>query len=68
MPKTANVYARIEPNVKEQAEKILQELRLNASSAINIFYKKIVLRQGQPFAITLAGVSPLLNTEELLDI
>lgn len=65
MSKTANVYARIEPDVKEQAEKILQELGLNASSAINMFYKQIVLRQGLPFEIRLAGVSPLLNTEDL---
>lgn len=57
MSKIANVYARIEPDVKEQAEKILQELGLNASSAINMFYKQIVLRQGLPFEIRLAGVA-----------
>ena len=39
MAKTANLYARIEPEVKEQAESILSALGIPASSAINMFYK-----------------------------
>lgn len=51
MAKTANVYARIEPELKEKAEKILNGLGLSASSAIDIFYKQIVLNNGIPFAV-----------------
>lgn len=51
MAKTANVYARIEPELKEKAEKILNGLGLSASSAIDIFYTQIVLNNGIPFAI-----------------
>ena len=39
MNKTANLYARIEPDVKEQAESVLETLGISVSSAINMFYK-----------------------------
>ena len=39
--KTANLYARIEPDVKEQAENILSALGIPVSGAINMFYKQI---------------------------
>ena len=35
--KSANLYARIEPDVKEQAESILAALGIPASNAINMF-------------------------------
>jgi len=43
--KTANLYARIEPDVKNQAESILEELGIPASSAITMFYKQIILHR-----------------------
>lgn len=51
--KSANLYARIEPQVKEQAEAILSSLGVSASSAVNMFYKQIVLRRGLPFDVKL---------------
>ena len=53
MNKTANLYARIEPDVKEQAENILETLGISVSSAINMFYKQIILQQGIPFDVKL---------------
>ena len=38
MAKSANLYARIEPDVKEQAEGILEALGISASNAITMFY------------------------------
>jgi len=38
--KTANLYARIDPAVKEQAESILEALGIPSSSAITMFYKQ----------------------------
>lgn len=49
--KSANLYARIEPEVKEQAENILSALGIPASSAINMFYKQIILQRGLPFEV-----------------
>ena len=53
MAKSANLYARIEPDIKEQAEMILAELGIPASNAITMFYKQIILQNGLPFEVTL---------------
>ena len=53
MAKSANLYARIEPSVKNEAEAILAQLGIPASSAINMFYKQIILRGGLPFEVKL---------------
>lgn len=57
--KTANLYARIEPEVKEQAEQILLTLGIPVSSAINIFYKQIILQRGLPFEVKIPETHPL---------
>lgn len=49
MAKSANLYARIEPELKEQAEAILNALGIPASNAITMFYRQIVLHNGLPF-------------------
>ncbi|MGI6110165.1 MAG: type II toxin-antitoxin system RelB/DinJ family antitoxin [Eubacteriaceae bacterium] len=49
--KSANLYARIEPDVKEQAESILSALGIPASNAINMFYRQIILQRGLPFEV-----------------
>ena len=57
--KTANLYARIEPDVKEQAESILSALGIPASNAINMFYKQIILNRGLPFEVKLPEARPV---------
>ncbi len=59
MPKTSNVYIRIEPDVKEQAEDILFALGLSASSAVNMFLKQVILHRGIPFEVKLPRKRPL---------
>jgi len=59
MSKSANLYTRIEPDVKERAEKILSTLGIPASSAINMFYKQIILQRGIPFELKLPKENPL---------
>ena len=59
MAKTANLYARIEPDVKEQAESILTALGIPASNAINMFYKQIILQRGLPFEVKMPEVRPI---------
>ena len=53
MAKTANVLARVEPDVKEEAESILNELGVPASVVINMLYKQIIMTKGIPFSLTL---------------
>lgn len=59
MAKSANLYARIEPDLKEQAESILAALGIPASNAITMFYKQIVLQRGMPFEVKLPAPGPL---------
>ena len=69
MAKSANLYARIEPDLKEQAESILAALGIPASGAITMFYKQIILQKGLPFDVKLPSARPLdittLDEEEL---
>lgn len=51
--KTANVLARVEPEVKEQAEEIMSQLGIPASVVINMLYKQIILQRGIPFSLTI---------------
>lgn len=51
MAKTATARARVEPDVKREAEKILADCGLNASQAINLFYRQVILERGMPFPI-----------------
>lgn len=57
--KSANLYARIEPEVKEQAEGILSALGIPASNAINMFYKQIILQKGLPFEVKIPSARPI---------
>ncbi len=64
MSKTANLYVRIEPDIKEQAEQILSALGITASNAIKMFYKQIILQNGLPFELKLPE-NTVLNFEKL---
>lgn len=56
--KTANIIARVEPEIKEQAELIMEKLGLSASTAINMFYRQIIYRNGMPFSPVLPVAAP----------
>jgi DNA-damage-inducible protein J len=51
--KTAVIHARIDPQVKKQAEEVLKSLGINPTDAINIFYRQITFRRGLPFAVSI---------------
>lgn len=49
--KTANVTARIQPNIKEQAEEILDRLGIPVSVFIDMTYRQVIMRDGVPFSL-----------------
>ena len=53
MSKSAMVRARVEPRLKDSAETIFQDLGLNATQAITMFYKQVELRGGLPFEVAI---------------
>ncbi len=53
MSRTAAVSARVEAEVKEQAEQILGSLGISMSTAIDMFLRQVVMRRGIPFEAAL---------------
>lgn len=61
--KTANVTARIQPNIKEQAEEILERLGIPVSVFIDMAYRQVIMRGGVPFSL---DISDTLATRDSL--
>ncbi len=59
MARTSNVFARVEPEVKEQAERVLEQLGIPMSNAIGLFLRQVVLQRGIPFDVKLAQNKPV---------
>ena len=49
--KTANVNVRVEAEIKEQAEAILERLGVSASAFINMTYRQVIMHRGIPYDI-----------------
>ena len=59
MARTSNIYTRVEPEIKEQAEKILTQLGIPMSNAITIFLRQVVMHKGIPFDMKLPQNIPV---------
>lgn len=51
MVKTATISARIDPEIKNRAERVFRELGITSSQAITLFYRQVELQQGLPFIV-----------------
>ena len=51
MSKTAMIRVRVEPELKEEVEELLEQMGLTATEAINLFYRQISMRKGLPFDV-----------------
>ncbi len=69
MAKTANVYARVDPVVKEKAEVILSELGIHMSVCVEMMLRALVREERLPFEVRVARRKPLsvdeMTQEEL---
>ena len=72
MQRTSSVFARVEPEIKEQAEQVLNQLGIPMSNAIGLFLRQIIIQRGIPFDVRLPARKPVaigamsaaeLNTE-----
>lgn len=59
MAKTSTVFARVEPDVKEQAEMILNNLGLSISNAVDIYLRQIIMKRGLPFDVSMGVNKPV---------
>jgi len=51
MAKTATIQTRVDPEIKRNAQKILNTLNISMSEAISIYLSQITLHKGIPFEI-----------------
>ncbi len=66
MAKTETIRARVEPELKQQAENVLRELGLSATEAITLFYRQVTMHRGLPFEVKIpnaATAEALLQAE-----
>ena len=64
MNKTSTVRARIEPDLKDKAEKVFRKLGLTSTQAITLFYKQVELRNGLPFDVVIPNETTLRTLDE----
>ena len=57
MAQTATVRARVRPALKEDAEGILEELGLSATTVIRMLYEQIVMRHAVPFNVSIPNAA-----------
>lgn len=50
--KSANVTARVQPEIKEQAEAVLDRLGLPVSVLIDTLYRQIIMTGGIPYSLS----------------
>lgn len=60
--KSASVNVRINENIKQHAESILEDLGISRAVAIDLFYRQIILHNGLPFDLKLN--TPPLSTSD----
>lgn len=60
--KDATVSARVEFNVKTEAEDILERLGIPVSVVINSLYRQIIYKHGVPFSLTVPSEPKTLDT------
>jgi addiction module RelB/DinJ family antitoxin len=60
--KTANVTARVHPEIKEQAEEVLAQLGIPVSVLIDSLYRQIIMTHSIPYSFSL----PTLPTRDTM--
>jgi DNA-damage-inducible protein J len=64
MAKTAYLNARIDQNLKAEAETVFEKIGLTSSQAITLFYKQVALQQGLPFQVRVPNSETLTALRE----
>ncbi len=60
---TQMIHARIDQNVKRQAESVFSSLGINTSEAIRMFFAQVAMNQGIPFEVKI----PNKETRKAMD-
>ena len=63
MGQTATLNLRVNPDVKENAERVLAQLGIPMATAIDMYLKQISLVGGIPFSVVLPKTASAVNAE-----
>ena len=63
--KNAYVNVRVDSEVKKEVERILEQLGINTSTAIDLYFNQILLKDGLPFEVKLPGEEVVQRRLEL---
>lgn len=67
--KTANVTARVQPDIKVQAEAVLEQIGVPVSVLIDTLYRQIIMTGGIPYSLSLPKIQTLDNmSSEQFDV
>ncbi|MCH7522027.1 MAG: type II toxin-antitoxin system RelB/DinJ family antitoxin [Candidatus Marinimicrobia bacterium] len=64
---SAKINTRIEPELKEQVDAILDKLGLTMAEAIRLYFKQIVHRKGIPFDVRIPNPETQAAMEDARD-
>ena len=59
--KTANVTARVQPDIKAQAEAVLDRIGIPVSVLIDTLYRQIIMTGGIPYSLSVPRIPTLDN-------
>ena len=59
MAKTEMIRARVEPELKREAEQLFSALGLSATEAITLFYKQVTMHRGLPFDVRIPNAETM---------
>jgi len=65
LSKTATLNLRVNPEVKKNAEEILDQLGIPMATAIDMYLKQIALMRGIPFSVTLPSMDKTVNADTM---
>ena len=67
MAKAEMIRARVEPDLKREAEELFSELGLSATEAITLFYKQVTMHRGLPFDVRVPNAETVKVLREARD-
>ncbi len=62
--KTRMIHARIDPKLKESAERVFSTIGISTTEAIRLFLKQVELHKGLPFAVEIPNRETLAAMRE----
>ena len=62
--KSAEIRSRIEPDLKEEATRVLADCGLNLSDAIRLFLRQVIVNNGLPFEVKIPNAATRAAMEE----